>query len=506
MNVLLVYPECTDTFWSFKHALKFTGKKAAFPPLGLLTVGAMIPRQWKTVLVDENVERLTEKMIEASDIILVSAMLAQSEATELVLTRCRALGKRTVLGGPMATADPERFSGLADHLVLGEAELTFPRFLRDIESGNIDPVYKPEPNTWADLRETPIPRWDLVRKNMHKYSSMAVQSGRGCVWDCEFCNVIDLFGRRIRLKSESMVVAELESLRRTGWKGSVFFVDDNFIANIKKAKLVLAETAKFQEKHGYPFQFYTQVDITLADDEELIDLMRRAVFFRVFIGIETPEIESLIASNKHQNVGVDVPKAVGRLLSAGIQVQAGFVIGFDSDTGETFGKMIRFIQETGIMTAMVGTLQALPGTKLYKRLESEGRLLGKSTGDNTDGSVGYIPKNMSPEELEKGYGRIVSAIYSPERYDRRLQLFLLHYRPNDSLRQGLSWGGTQAFFLSMVLIGFFSRARKWYWKSLFGAMKNNIRALPAAIEHWVLWYHFHIVARKVIGADLKPVS
>lgn len=506
MRILLVYPEYPDTFWSFRHALKFTGKKAAFPPLGLLTVAAMIPKGWGVRLVDENVATLTTSDIYWADAVFVSAMLAQSAATARVLNWCRGLGKRTVLGGPMVTADPERFSGLADHLVLGEAEQTFPRFLRDLEAGRVESRYEPESDSWADLRKTPVPRWSLIRKTMRKYSSMAVQWGRGCVHECEFCNVIDLFGRRMRLKSEEGVVSELEALHTAGWRGSVFFVDDNFIGNKGKARRILEEIVKFQETSGYPFQFYTQVDIGLAEDDALIDLMRRAGFFRVFIGIETPETESLKGASKHQNVNVDIPRAVRRLLGAGIQVQAGFVLGFDQDTTEIFEKMIRFIQGTGVMTAMVGTLQALPGTKLYVRLKKEGRLLTKSTGDNTDGSVGFVPRNMPPEALEEGYRRVVSTIYSPAPYYRRLRRFILSYRPNVLLRHDFSWSGLQAFILSIVLIGFFSRARKRYWSSLAGALSKNAGALPAVVEHWVFWFHFDRVARKVIKVEMRPAS
>jgi len=502
MKVLLVYPEYPDTFWSFRHALRFTGERAALPPLGLLTIGAMIPRGWETVLVDENVERLTDTHIKRADIVFVSAMLAQQSATVRVLDRCRLLGARTVLGGPMVTADPERFSGMADSVFLGEAEDLFPALVADLGFGadTVKRTYRAE--TLCDIGRSPIPRFELLGKNMRKYTSMALQWGRGCPYGCEFCNVTTLFGRHMRLKTSDRMKAELQALYAFGWRGTVFFVDDNFIGNPKMAKAVLKAIADFQAVHRYPFRFYTQADIGLAANGELVSLMVRAGFFRIFTGVETPEIESLMGANKHHNVHVDIPEAVRTLLRSGIQVQAGFVLGFDQDTKRTFGNMIALIQKTGIMTAMVGTLQALPGTALHSRLEAEGRLLDHSTGDNSDGSVGFVPNNMTREALESGYRQVVSTIYAPGPYQYRLLKFLGDYRPNPLLRSRLSWGATRAFFLCIVRIGIFSRARKRFWKSLLFAVSTSMKAFPSAVEHWIFWFHFDRVSRN----NVKPVS
>lgn len=501
MKVLLVYPKYPDTFWSFRYALAFTGKKAAFPPLGLLTVAAMLPEEWGIRLRDENVEAVSDKDILWADMVFVSAMLAQQKAATAMIERCRSLGRKTVSGGPMFTADPERFAGLADHLVLGEAELTLPRFLRDLERGAEKALYDSDQGVYCDIMASPIPRWDLLENTMKRYSSLAVQFGKGCPHDCEFCNVTGLCGRTMRLKTAERILDELQAIYHAGWRGSVFFVDDNFIGNRRKVKDVLAAIALFQVSHGYPFQFYTQSDIDLSGSAELIDLMAAAGFFRVFIGIETPEIESLKGANKHRNVGTDMSAAVRRLLGAGIQVQGGFVLGFDQDTGNTPKKMVDLIQGTGVMTAMVGTLQALPGTKLFKRLAKEGRLFGKSTGDNTDGSVGFEPKGMTRKELTDGYRRVVSAIYSPDMYHDRLRRFLGDYHPSTLLRHRPSWGGLRAFILSIIRIGIGSRARKWYWKSLFESLFGNRSAFPAVVEHWIFWFHFDRVARKTLTPE-----
>lgn len=504
MRILLVYPEYPDTFWSFRHALKFSGKKAAFPPLGLLTVAAMFPKEWEARLVDENVEPLRDHVIRRADMVFVSAMLAQDRSTIRILRRCRELGKKTVLGGPMVTADPERFSGLADHLVLGEAECVFPAFLEHVRSGVLEPRYAPCPGVRAGFERRLIPRWELLGRNLRQYASMVAQWGRGCPHDCEFCDVTSLFGRRMRLKRTEDIVAELRALYDYGWRGSVFFVDDNFIGNKPKAKTMLADIIGFQRERAYPFKFYTQVDIGLADDDALVNLMVEAGFFRVFTGIETPEIESLKGANKHQNVNADIAGSVRFLHRSGIQVQSGFVLGFDQDTKETPDRMIGFIQRIGVMTAMVGTLQALPGTKLYERLLSEGRLLGRSSGDNTDGSVGFVPKNMAPERLEAEYRRVVSTLYSPKPYHDRLMRFLAEYRRSGFERQRVSWSGLRAFILSIVRIGVFSRARRWYWRSLREAISGNPTALATVVELWIFWFHFDRVARTSIGGGIKP--
>ena len=507
MKILMVYPEYPETtFWSFKGALEFTGESAALPPLGLLTVGTMIPREWETVLVDENVERLTSAHILWADIVFVSGMIVQQESAIKVLERCRNLGVRTVLGGPMVTADPERFLNKADTLFFGEAENIFPSLVENLRQG-VESVKKEyRSDMFCDIRKSLVPRFGLLGENMRKYTSMAIQVSRGCPYNCEFCDVTILFGKKMRYKTASQVQSELKALYELGWRGTVFMVDDNFIGNPGLAKDILKAIIEFQIAHGYPFGCYTQVDIGLAANDVLIAVMVRAGFFRVFIGIETPETESLKGTNKHHNVNIDIPDSVRRLLRSGIQVQAGFVIGFDQDTEETPQRMIDFIQETGIMTAMVGTLQALPGTVLFHRLVQEGRLLERSTGDNSDGSVGFAPKGMTREQLEEGFKRIISAIYASESYYLRLCRFIDDYHPNSFQKHHFSWGGLRAFVLSIVRIGITSSARAGYWKSLLRAASVRPSVIPSVVEHWIFWFHFNQITRGLVGDKGKPAS
>ncbi|HWR72873.1 MAG TPA: radical SAM protein, partial [Nitrospirota bacterium] len=383
MNILLVYPQYPTTFWGFKYALRFISKKASLPPLGLLTVSAMLPADWHQRLVDLNVRKLTDADLRWADAVFLSAMVIQRESAQSVIGRCKALGKTVIAGGPLFTAEPEEFPD-ADHLVLNEAEITLPLFLADLEKGSPRHVYTS--TAWADLSRTPVPRFDLL--DMRKYASMNIQYSRGCPFDCDFCNITVLYGRAPRTKSAGQVVAELDALDGRGWKGNVFVVDDNFIGN--KGKLrneVLPAIIEWMERKRHPFKLYTEVSINLADDAELMALMARAGFDQVFVGIESPNEESLAECSKLQNRNRDLIASVRRIQRAGLEVQAGFIVGFDKDPAAIFDRLIAFIQESGIVTAMVGLLQAPVGTRLYARLAGEKRLLGPMTEDHTGGST-----------------------------------------------------------------------------------------------------------------------
>ena len=375
MKVLLLYPEFPDTFWSFKHALKFIRKRASVPPLGLLTVAAMLPPSWEKRLVDLNVRKLTDKHLRWADLVFISAMIVQRESVKALIARCRAAGKTIVAGGPLFTSEYSQFPGV-DHFVLNEAEVTLPEFLRDLEQGCARRVYAPA--EFPDIRQTPAPLWELAE--LRRYASMCIQYSRGCPFDCEFCDVTVRFGHRPRTKTAAQIIAELDSLHRLGWRGPVFFVDDNLIGNKRALKTeLLPALIDWQEgRRGVPL--YTEASINLADDEELMHLMAEAGFDMVFIGIETPDESSLAECNKRQNQHRDLVADVKRIQRAGLQVQGGFIVGFDSDTPTIFHRQIEFIQKSGIVTAMVGLLNALPDTKLYARLKREGRLLGPEHG------------------------------------------------------------------------------------------------------------------------------
>ncbi len=465
MKILLVSPEAPNTFWSLKNALKFTSKKAMLPPLGLLTVAAMLPEEWQLKLVDMSVESLHDRDILWSDYVFLSGMSVHRESVERIIDRCRKLGRKIVGGGPLFTAMPEEFDHV-DHLVLNEAEVTLGRFLQDLAAGCPEHIY--QTGEWADMQDTPIPRWDLV--NMKKYFCMCVQYSRGCPFSCDFCNITSLFGRRMRTKTSDRMIAELERLYAIGYRGPVFVVDDNFIGNKKTLKNeILPAVIEWMDRKGWPFKLNTQVSINLADDEELMRLMAQAGFDCVFVGIETADEESLAECNKTQNKGRDLVECVKKIQRFGMEVQAGFILGFDTDRSAVFESLIRFIQESGIVTAMVGLLNAPKGTELYRRLTDEKRLLQYSSGDNTDFSINFIPK-MKWEELIDGYQKVVKTIYSPEHYYRRIMTFLKSYVPVQQHRHRVTRSDMKALFKSIWLMGVWGSGRRYYWKLLLRSL------------------------------------
>ncbi|MDT8441173.1 MAG: B12-binding domain-containing radical SAM protein [Desulfuromonadales bacterium] len=492
MKVLLVYPHYPATFWSFRYAMKFIDRKASFPPLGLMTVAAMLPDAWQKRLVDMNVRPLADQDLRWADFVFISAMTIQQPSAREVIERCRNLEVKTVAGGPLFTSCHEDFREV-DHLVLGEGEITLPRFLEDLQHGTPRRVYIAE--GWAQLEQTPIPQWDLVA--MKDYAAMNIQYGRGCPFDCEFCDITALFGRRPRSKPLARLLAELESLDARGWRGAVFFVDDNFIGDKPRLKReILPAIIAWMEAREYPFYFYTEASIDLADDPELMDLMVRAGFEEVFIGIETPHEAALAESGKVQNKNRDLIASVKRIQQAGLQVHGGFIVGFDSDPATIFERQIHFIQESGIVTAMVGVLSALRGTKLYRRLEQEGRLLKDSSGDNTAIDLNFVPR-MRPEALIAGYQNILETIYAPQQfYQRVIQLFR-EYRPRPQGRFHLQQGHIGAFFKSMLLLGVLGRGRFHYWKLFFWSLLRKPRLFPLAITYAVYGFHFRKVTEKI---------
>lgn len=493
MKVLFVYPQYPNTFWSFKYALRFISKKASLPPLGLLTVAAMLPDHWEKKLVDMNIEPLEEKDLKWADYVFISAMSIQKKSADEVINKCNELGVKVVAGGPHFTSTPEDYEHV-DHLVLNEAEITLPEFLADLENGGAKHIYTS--GEWSDMTATPIPDWNLVK--MDKYASTNIQYSRGCPFNCDFCNITVLYGRKPRTKETAQIIAELESLYEHGWRGGVFFVDDNFIGNRKKLKReTLPAIIDWMEKRGHPFPLNTEASIDLADDEELMNLMTRAGFDTVFIGIETPHEESLAECSKNQNKRRDMMACVKRMQRAGLEVQAGFIVGFDSDPANIFEKVINFIQESGIATAMVGLLNAPRGTRLFQRLKKEGRLLKDATGDNTDYSINFIPK-MSQETLIKGYHRIVNTIYSPKHYYARVMQFLREYRrPPKNKAAHLNLNGFKALFRSMIYLGVIGKERFHYWKLFFWSLFTRPRLFPLAITLTIYGFHFRKTFQKI---------
>jgi radical SAM superfamily enzyme YgiQ (UPF0313 family) len=489
MNILLVYPQYPVTFWSFKYALKFIAKKASMPPLGILTVAAMLPPQWNQRLVDLNTEKLTDANLRWADYVLISAMSIQKEYADAIIERCRRFGKKIIAGGPHFTAHAKDYDHV-DHLVLNEAEITLPLLLDDLEKGTARRVYTSD--RWADLSQTPSPRFDLLK--MKHYATMSVQYSRGCPFDCDFCNITVLYGRMPRTKSSAQIVAELDALYLRGWRSSVFIVDDNFIGNKGKLKKeVLPAIISWMEKRKHPFKLYTEASINLADDTELMQLMVKAGFDQVFIGIESPNAESLDECSKHQNKNRDLIANVRKIQHAGLEVQAGFIVGFDKDPAAIFERLIAFIQESGIVTAMVGLLNAPIGTKLHRRLEGEGRIIKSLTGDNTDFSINFIPK-MRSDTLVSGYRTILSTIYSPKHYYARVRKFLQEYRPQKT-RVRFKFMYVRAMAQSVVRLGILGKERYQYWKLISWSLFRKPRLLPLAITLSIYGFHFRKVLR-----------
>ncbi len=501
MKVLLVYPKYPDTFWSFRYALDFISKKAAFPPLGLITVSALLPGHWEKRLVDMNIGELTSSDIAWADVVFISAMAIQRASAAEVINLCKAMDKKVVCGGPLFSLEPDSFPD-ADCIVIGEGELIVPDLVKDLEAGRSGKVYKA--SKWVSLEESPVPDWHLV--DMESYASMAIQFSRGCPFDCEFCDITYLFGRKPRTKSKEQIIKELDLLYSMGWRGDVFFVDDNFIGNKRKIKReILPALVEWSRDKGYPFTFFTEASINLAEDDELIELMVEAGFDSVFVGIESPNDESLAECNKFQNRRIDLKRAVTKLQGRGLRVLGGFIVGFDSDPPTIFDRQIEFIEDTGIVTAMVGLLNAPPGSKLYRRLEKEGRILGSITGDNTDFTMNFLPR-MDRKALISGYRKIISTIYSPGVYYERIRRFIKGYRLPKVGGFKLRLSYIKAFLKSMWKLGVVGRERLCYWKLLLWTFLRKPRALPLAVRLSIYGYHFRKIFEVVAPREIPGES
>lgn len=483
MKVLMVNPEFPDTYWSFRHALPFERKRCAFPPLGLLTVSSLLPKSWERRLVDLNVRAIKSSDIEWADMVFVTGMLVQKDSLHQVVRKCKTMGKRVVLGGPYVTTTIENLPD-ADHVFIGEAETTLPEFVSDLESGNTKRTYKAAER--PPLSATPIPDFKLA--DLKHYSSMSVQYSRGCPFNCEFCDIIEIYGRVPRTKSNHQMLSELDALLELGWRGTVFIVDDNFIGNKKNVRRFMPALADWQEEHGQPFSLLTEASVNLADDEDLLSEMRRAGFRKVFLGIETPVEESLKEAQKSQNRG-DLLASVKRIQSYGMEVMAGFIVGFDNDPEDIFQRQIDFIRESAIPLAMVGLLTALPDTQLWRRLAKEGRLLGESTGNNTNTQLNFIPR-MDPAYLVEGYKSIMRTIYKPgEFYQRALDsLRRTPQAMSEPLRYNLITGVT-AFTRILIKLGVVDRERREFWR-YFARATGNRRKFVEAMRLAALGYHF----------------
>ncbi|HEY5123782.1 MAG TPA: B12-binding domain-containing radical SAM protein [Ignavibacteria bacterium] len=487
MKVLLIYPEYPATFWSFKHALPFINKKVSLPPLGLLTVASLIPKEWEKKLIDLNAAELKDKDIIWADYVFISGMVVQRKSAKEVIKRAKSFGKFIVAGGPLFTNDYYDFENV-DCFVLNEGEVTIPLFLKDLENNKLKHIYKSDEK--PDLAITPVPDWSLINSN--DYASLSIQISRGCPYNCDFCDIIIMNGRVPRLKSPEQVIRELGALYNYGWRGGVFIVDDNFIGNKIEAERILRKIVQWMDEKNKPFTLFTEASINLADDLKLMGLMQKANFDSVFIGIETPEEDGLLSCGKLHNTKKDLIEKVKIIQRNGLEVQGGFILGFDTDTQYTFDNMIKFIQNSGIVTAMVGLLHAIPETRLYKRLHSEKRILTIPTGDNTDFSLNFIP-DMSIESLMKGYKKVIDTIFAPKYYYKRIITYLKEYNKTAvnkklSLRQQV-----KALSKTIWKIGITGKGKFHFWKLMFWTIFRKPSLIPEAITHSIYGYHYRTV-------------
>src|SRR5687767_1463235 len=484
MRILLVNPKFPETYWSFRHALPFEGKRSVFPPLGLLTVASLLPSDCERRLIDLNVEPLKDSQIDWADAIFITGMLAQKKSLHEVVQRGKQRGKLIVLGGPYVTSTIEELP-YADHIFQGEAETTLPQFFVDLERGQAKRVYKAPER--PPLAITPVPDFGLV--NLKRYSNMSVQYSRGCPFSCEFCDIIEIYGRVPRTKSNQQMLAEFDELYRLGWRGPLFIVDDNFIGNKKNVRLLLPDLIEWQKKNGYPFSLLTEASVNLADDDDLLESMKEAGFRRVFLGIETPVEESLKEAQKSQNRG-NLLDSVKKIQSYGMEVMAGFIVGFDNDPDDVFERQIDFIRKSAIPLAMVGLLNALPDTQLWKRLEREGRLLGEASGNNTSCSLNFKTR-MDPAVLIQGYQSIMQTIYAPREYYQRALDSMKRTAQQFAEPQRYSvLSAVTAFTRVMLKLGVVDGERKEFWRFFTTALVKHHDKLAETLRLAAMGYHF----------------
>jgi len=488
VKILLVAPKIPDTFWSFKHALRFVSKKAGEPPLGLLTVAAMLPPEWEKTVVDLNVQEIEDSDIALADYVFLGAMYIQEASAKAVIERCHRLGTKVVAGGPLFTSRYKEIEHV-DHFVLNEAEITLPLFLGDLANSRAQKIYSTR--QWADITTTPTPLWELI--DFRRYATMNIQYSRGCPYDCEFCDITVLYGRVPRTKNVKQIISEMDRLRLLGWRGHVFFVDDNFIGNKFKLKeQILPGIIEWMDRYNHPFSFSTEASINMSDDEELMRLMAQAGFDSVFIGIESPNKSSLLECKKIPNKNRNLLRSVHAIQHSGLQVQGGFILGFDNDPPSIFDTLITFIRNSKIVTAMVGILNAPHGTRLYQRLKKEGRLLKTFTGDNTDFSINFIPK-MNADILFDGYKKVVQTIYSPKEYYARVLEFLRTFKPLHKSGPKIQINHLVALFKSIVLLGVVGKERIFYWKLFFWSLFRRPKLFQMAITYAIYGFHFRKV-------------
>jgi radical SAM superfamily enzyme YgiQ (UPF0313 family) len=510
MNVLLLYPRFPKSFWSFEKTLALLDRQAMLPPLGLVTVAAILPQEWNFKLVDLNVREVTQTEWDWAEHVILSAMIVQKADLLAQIQIAKQKGKKVAVGGPYATALPQEVTGVgADYLILDEGEITLPLYVEAIAQGEESGIFRAD-GAKPDVTGTPIPRFDLLE--FDAYSEMSVQFSRGCPFQCEFCDIIVLYGRKPRTKTPAQLLKELDYLYDLGWRRSIFMVDDNFIGNKRNVKLFLKELLPWMIEHQYPFSFATEASVDLANDQELMDAMVQCNFGAVFLGIETPDEASLTLTQKHQNTRDSLSEAVLRITKSGLRVMAGFIIGFDGEKTGAGQRIVRFVEQTAIPTALFSMLQALPDTALWHRLQREGRLRLQtdSSGGNQTTLMNFIPTRPL-EEIASEYVEAFWELYEPSKFlDRAYR----HYRilgeanyPKKGKRakKATDWVALRAVLTICWRQGLVRSTRWQFWRNLWNMWRFNPGGISpylsvcAQIEHFV---EYRTIVREQIEAQV----
>ncbi|MGK7926088.1 MAG: B12-binding domain-containing radical SAM protein [Spirulina sp.] len=493
MKVLLVYPLFQKSFWSFEKTINLIGRKAFIPPLGLITVAAILPQEWEIKLVDRNVREITEAEWNWAEVVILSGMIVHKSDMLSLIREGKRRGKLMGVGGPYATSlSHECKEAGADYLILDEGEITIPMFVEAIERGEKSGTFRSNGEK-PDVTTTPIPRYDLL--DLKAYAMMSVQFSRGCPFQCEFCDIIVLYGRKPRTKTPQQLIAELEYLYDLGWREPIFMVDDNFIGNKRNVKLLLKELQPWMAEKGYPFSFNTEASVDLAQDQELMDMMVACNFGSVFLGIETPDEESLKVTKKFQNTRDTLSDSVDKIISTGIRVMAGFIIGFDGEKSGAGDRIVRFVEKTNIPLALFSTLQALPDTALWHRLEKEGRLMGKSADINQTTLMNFTPTRPI-EEIAREYVDGFWNLYDPIKFlDRTYRCYRIlgeanYPKKEKKAKKPFDWAIVRAVLIVMWQQGVLYQTRWKFWPYLFSMIRHNLGGVASYLTVCAYMEHF----------------
>ncbi len=509
MNVLLLYPRFPKSFWSFEKTIELMGRKALIPPLGLITVAAILPQEWNYKLVDLNVREVTEAEWDWSELVVCSAMIVQKPDLLAQIKEAKRRGKRVAVGGPYPTALPHEVSEVGtDYLILDEGELTIPLFVEAVKQGQLSGTFRAPTGERPDVTSTPVPRFELLE--FDAYAEMSVQFSRGCPFQCEFCDIIVLYGRKPRTKAPEQLLKELDYLYELGWRRSIFMVDDNFIGNKRNVKLLLKELLPWMIEHKYPFSFATEASVDLAGDQELMDLMVKCNFGAVFLGIETPDEESLALTQKHQNTRSSLSEAVNNITKSGIRVMAGFIIGFDGEKTGAGNRIVKFVEQTDIPTAVFSMLQALPDTALWHRLTKEGRMRVEGANINQTTLMNFVPTRPL-EEIACEYMDAFDELYEPSKFlDRTYRHFLTlgtatYPDKGKGRKKPFNWVVLRALLIICWRQGVVRSTRWQFWRNLWSMQQINpggvgsYLGVCAQIEHFL---EYRGIVRHEIGTQL----